>query len=72
MPFAPIFMSIFVIDESKYVDIKSFKAIGDVSLSEVHAPSITRIILKNAHSRMVKNPKRSNSVSIQPKFVLET
>ena len=36
MLFAPIFMVIFVISKLKYVGIRSFKAIENVLLSEVH------------------------------------
>ena len=36
MSFAPFFMVIFIINELKYVGIRSFKAIKGISLFEVH------------------------------------
>ena len=43
MSFALIFTIIFVISKSKYVDIRSLKAIRGISLSEVHPKKFNKI-----------------------------
>ena len=48
MIFAPTFIVIFVISKSKYVGIRSFKAIGGVSRSEVH-PKMVFLYIPNLH-----------------------
>ena len=42
MSFVSIFIVIFVISKSKYVGVHSFKAIGGISLSEVHTRNLKK------------------------------
>ena len=50
--FAPILMVIFVVSKSKYIGVRSFKAIGGVSLSE-SIPSLTYILNKKIRNQCV-------------------
>ena len=56
MLYAPVFMVLFVIGKSKYVGVRSFKAIGGVSLLEVRPLSVYMRTHQELRKTRVEHP----------------